>query len=330
MSSAGPAPARGPRCTCPSCSSGSPSCSPPPAPPTAPSSSTRPSAWPATRWRCSTPTPGCAWSAWTATPTPAPRPPAGSRPPAHADRATLVPAVFDELPDVLDRLGHRRGPGRAVRPRRLLAAAGPPRARLQLLRRRPAGHADGPHRARAPPPTSSTPTPPRELARVLRVYGEERFASRIAAAIDRERAREPLTTHRAAGRAGPRRHPGRHPPHRRPPGQADVPGAAHRGQRRARRARAGAARRHRRARASAAGSSSSPSTPSRTGSSSRRSPPAPPTGRRRRCPFPLPEHGPVLRLLTRGGEAATDAETAANPRAASARVRAAERIRRAA
>ena len=47
-------------------------------------------------------------------------------------------------------------------------------------------------------------------------------------------------------------------------------------------------------------------------------------------PVPVPELGPVLRLLTRGGEAATDAEVAANPRAASARVRAAERIRRAA
>src|SRR6476619_6657884 len=38
------------------------------------------------------------------------------------------------------------------------------------------------------------PYSPKDLARVLRVYGEERFASRIAAAIDRERAREPFTT----------------------------------------------------------------------------------------------------------------------------------------
>ena len=47
-------------------------------------------------------------------------------------------------------------------------------------------------------------------------------------------------------------------------------------------------------------------------------------------PLPVPELGPVLRLLTRGGEAASADELTANPRAASARVRAAERIRRAA
>ena len=96
---------RGPPCTCPSSSSASPNSSPPPAPPTAPSSSTPPSAWPATRWPCSTPTRASALSAWTATPTRGPRPPAASRPPATRDRVTLVPAVFDELPDVLDRLG---------------------------------------------------------------------------------------------------------------------------------------------------------------------------------------------------------------------------------
>ncbi len=44
-------------------------------------------------------------------------------------------------------------------------------------------------------------------------------------------------------------------------------------------------------------------------------------------PVELPEHAPWLRLLTRGAEQADMAEVAANPRAASVRLRAAERIR---
>ena len=46
-------------------------------------------------------------------------------------------------------------------------------------------------------------------------------------------------------------------------------------------------------------------------------------------PVELPEHAPTLRLLTRGAETADDAEVARNPRAASVRLRAAERIRHA-
>jgi 16S rRNA (cytosine1402-N4)-methyltransferase len=44
-------------------------------------------------------------------------------------------------------------------------------------------------------------------------------------------------------------------------------------------------------------------------------------------PVPLPGHGPQLRLLRRGSEQASPEEIAANPRAASVRLRAAERIR---
>lgn len=47
-------------------------------------------------------------------------------------------------------------------------------------------------------------------------------------------------------------------------------------------------------------------------------------------PFELPEHAPTVRLLVKGAEAATEREIQKNPRAASVRMRAAEKIRRAA
>ena len=76
----------------------------------------------------------------------------------------------------------------------------------------------------------------------------------------------------------------------------------------------------------AAGSWCCPTSRWRTGSSSRRSPrgPAPPAPVD--LPVELPGTGPTLRLLTRGARAADEAEVAANPRAASVRLRAAERI----
>jgi len=50
----------------------------------------------------------------------------------------------------------------------------------------------------------------------------------------------------------------------------------------------------------------------------------------RGLPVELPEHAPEFRLLVRGAELATDAEKARNPRATPVRLRAAERIRKAA
>lgn len=47
-------------------------------------------------------------------------------------------------------------------------------------------------------------------------------------------------------------------------------------------------------------------------------------------PVELPEHQPTLKLLVRGAEKASDSEIAANPRSAPVRLRAVERVRRAA
>jgi 16S rRNA (cytosine1402-N4)-methyltransferase len=171
--------------------------------------------------------------------------------------------------------------------------------------------------------------PPKDLARVLRVYGEERFASRIAAAIERERAREPFTSTgrlaelvRESIPAATRR-TGGHPAKR--TFQAlrievnDELGVLERALPAAIDALAVGGRvvvitfhslEDRIVKQTLAAEAVD------------RTPPE--------FPVPVPELGPVLRLLTRGGEAATDEELAANPRAASARVRAAERIRRAA
>jgi 16S rRNA (cytosine1402-N4)-methyltransferase len=245
-----------------------------------------------------------------------------------ADRATVVPAVFDELPDVLERLG-------LPEVQAVLFDLGVSSLQLDRAERGFSYATDAPLDMRMDPTAPRTAAdvvntyPAKELARVLRVYGEERFATRIAAAIERERAREPFTGTgrlaelvRTAIPAATRR-TGGHPAKR--TFQAlrievnDEFGALTRALPAAVDALAVGGRvavitfhslEDRIAKqVLAAGATDS----------------TPPD-----MPVPLPEHSPVLRLLTRGGEAPTEAETAANPRAASARVRAAERIRRAA
>jgi 16S rRNA (cytosine1402-N4)-methyltransferase len=245
-----------------------------------------------------------------------------------ASRVTLVPAVFDELPDVLDRLG-------VDEVQAVLFDLGVSSLQLDRPDRGFSYSTDAPLDMRMDPGAPRTAAdvvntyPPKELARVLRIYGEERFASRIAAAIDRERVREPFTgTARLAELVrdaipAATRRTGGHPAKR--TFQAlrievnDELGALERALPSAIEALAVGGR---------IAVLTFHSLEDRivkqvfAAGAADRTPPE--------LPVPLPDHGPVLRLLTRGGEAPREDEVAANSRAASARVRAAERIRRAA
>jgi 16S rRNA (cytosine1402-N4)-methyltransferase len=245
-----------------------------------------------------------------------------------ADRATVVPAVFDELPDVLDRLG-------LTEVQAVLFDLGVSSLQLDRPDRGFSYAADAPLDMRMDPSAPRTAAdvvntyPTGQLARVLRVYGEERFATRIAQAITREREREPFThTERLAHLVrdsipAATRRTGGHPAKR--TFQAlrievnDELGVLERALPAALDALAVGGRlavitfhslEDRIVKQTLAAGAVD------------RTPPG--------LPVPLPEMGPTLRLLTRGGEAPSEAEVAANPRAASARVRAAERIRRAA
>jgi 16S rRNA (cytosine1402-N4)-methyltransferase len=244
-----------------------------------------------------------------------------------AERVTLVPAVFDELPDVLDSLGIAEVQG-------VLFDLGVSSLQLDRPSRGFSYATDGPLDMRMDPAAPRTAADVvntysrAELTRVLRVYGEERFAGRIASAIERARAREPFTgTARLAELVrdaipAATRRTGGHPAKR--TFQAlrievndelgvltrAIPAAIE---------------------ALAVGGRIVVITfqsledrivkQALVAEATDRTPPE--------MPVPMPQHAPVLRLLTRGGEAPSATETAVNPRAASARVRAAERIRRA-
>jgi 16S rRNA (cytosine1402-N4)-methyltransferase len=117
----------------------------------------------------------------------------GERLAPYADRTHLVHAGYDELPDVLDELGYGELDGvlfdlgvssmQLDEPGRGFAYAqdAPLDMRMDQSRGQTAGDVVNTYSAA-------------DLARILRVYGEERFASRIAAAIVRERTKSPLTS----------------------------------------------------------------------------------------------------------------------------------------
>ena len=116
----------------------------------------------------------------------------GERLAPYAGRTTLVHAVYDELPEVLRDLGLERVQG-------ILFDLGVSSLQLDEAARGFAYAQDAPLDMRMDPTTGRTAADVvntydgRALARVLKEYGEERFASRIADAIVRERTREPFT-----------------------------------------------------------------------------------------------------------------------------------------
>jgi 16S rRNA (cytosine1402-N4)-methyltransferase len=250
---------------------------------------------------------------------------AGRRLERFGDRLQPVHAVYDELPEVLDRLGVARVQG-------VLFDLGVSSWQLDEPERGFAYRLDAPLDMRMDPSTGPTAADVLneysvdDLTRILRDFGEERFARRIANAIVRERARAPFTTsarlvellHAAIPAASARS--GGHPAKRTfqalrievnaelSAWSAALPAAVD---------------------ALAVGGRivvlAYHSLEDRIAKQlfARGAHSSAPPG----LPVELPEHAPYLRLLTRGAEVPEPAEIADNSRAASARLRAAERTR---
>jgi len=114
----------------------------------------------------------------------------------YAERVTLVHARYDEIPAVLAALGEP-GPAQVMG---LLFDLGVSSPQLDDPARGFAYAHDAPLDMRMDQTAERTAAdvvngyPPAELARILREYGEERFARRIADAVVRERARAPITS----------------------------------------------------------------------------------------------------------------------------------------
>lgn len=117
----------------------------------------------------------------------------GERLSGFGERVTLVHAVYDEIPEVLDGLGYRRAQG-------ILFDLGVSSMQLDEIDRGFAYAHDAPLDMRMDPTTGMTAAdvlntyPAEELARILRQYGEEKFAQRIARRVVAERDSEPFTS----------------------------------------------------------------------------------------------------------------------------------------
>jgi 16S rRNA (cytosine1402-N4)-methyltransferase len=245
-----------------------------------------------------------------------------------AGRVTLVQSFYDEIPDIVAAAGLDSVQG-------VLFDLGVSSPQLDDRERGFAYSYDAPLDMRMDQSAELTAEeivnryPAAELARVLREYGEERFARRIADALVRERSRAPVTSTarlseivRDSIPAAARR-TGGHPAKRtfqalriEVNGELTVLG-------RALPAALGLLSVGGRIAVLAYHSLEDRVVKRELAAASAdHTPPG--------LPVPLPELGPQFRLLTRGAMRPTPEELTVNPRAASARLRAAERIRQAA
>ena len=249
---------------------------------------------------------------------------AGERLAPYADRLTLVHAVYDEFAAVVEALGLRTVDA-------ALFDLGVSSLQLDEEDRGFAYRVDAPLDMRMDQSAGITAADilntyeVNDLTRILRDYGEERFARPIARAVVRERETAPFTTsarlvdllrgvipaasQRSGGHPGKRTFQALRIEVNRELGawETALPAAVE---------------------ALAVGgriavlsyhSLEDRITKRTLGEGARSSSPA-------GLPVELPEHAPYLRLLTRGAEEASADEVAANPRAASVRLRAAQRI----
>ncbi|MBI1377545.1 MAG: 16S rRNA (cytosine(1402)-N(4))-methyltransferase RsmH [Frankiales bacterium] len=247
---------------------------------------------------------------------------------AHAARTVLVHAVYDELPRVLDEAAAPRVDG-------VLFDLGVSSMQLDQAARGFAYAQDAPLDMRMDPTRGITAAEvlntyaAAELARVLRDYGEERFARRIADAVVRERGRAPFDTSARlvelvrASIPAPARRTGGNPAKRTFQALRIEVNAELEVLERAVPAAVDALRVG--GRVVVLSYQSLEDRIVKRALVSRASTDVPDD-----LPFVPAGHEPELRLLTRGAEKASDAEIAANPRAASVRLRAAERLREAA
>jgi 16S rRNA (cytosine1402-N4)-methyltransferase len=242
----------------------------------------------------------------------------------HGDRVQFVHARYDEMAEALDELGLSRVDG-------ILFDLGVSSMQLDRAERGFAYSKDAPLDMRMDPTTGITAADvlntyaPGELIRILRDYGEERFAQRIVKAIMSERAKEPFDRsgrfvellYKAVPAAS--RRTGGHPAKRTFQAlRIEVNGELD-SLRAAMPAALGVlavggrivVESYQSLEDRMVKQAFAPLAKSRT-----------PEG----LPVELPGYGPELKMLTRGAEKADEVETEHNPRAASVRLRAAERI----